>query len=163
MSCGDTIARENGATKQQLNLIKTMLCTVCAFESKDMTRSEHGRCAKAAGELAEGGASQDEIAIRAERLGWNFKPSVVANERTHDMASLVKVSGGKTPARAIQFTDPDGQRRTIRLGKVGLEPAREFKRKVEALLSRSITNQPPDAQTSAWVAGLPDKMHAKLA
>jgi len=79
------------------------------------------------------------------------------------MASLVKVSSGKVPARAVQFTDPDGNRRTIRLGKCGLEPAREFKRKVEILLSHTITNAPLDAQTSAWVAGLLDKVHAKLA
>lgn len=34
---------------------------------------------------------------------------------------------------------------------------------MEALLSGRITNQPPDAQLSAWLAGLPDKIHAKLA
>ncbi len=65
------------------------------------------------------------------------------------MASLIKVSGGKVPARAIQFTDRDSVRRTVRLGKVGLEEGREFKRKVESLLSWSITNQSPDAQLSA--------------
>ena len=39
---------------------------------------------------------------------------------------------------------------------------RELKRKVELLLSAKITNQAPDAQISAWLADLPDKMHAKL-
>ncbi len=67
------------------------------------------------------------------------------------------------PGRAVQFTDADGNRRTIRLGKVALEAARESKRKVESLLSWAITNQRPDAQMSAWLAGLSDKMHAKLA
>ncbi len=62
------------------------------------------------------------------------------------MASVIKTSGGKMPGRAIQFTDADGNRRTIRLGKVGLEAAREFKRKVESLLSWAITNQRPDAR-----------------
>ncbi len=79
------------------------------------------------------------------------------------MASVIKTSGGKMPGRAVQFSDASGDRRTIRLGKVGLEAAREFKRKVESLLSWSITNQSPDAQTSAWLAGLSDKMHGKLA
>lgn len=79
------------------------------------------------------------------------------------MASLIKTGRGKIPGRAIQFMDEHGNRRTIRLGKVGLEPAREFKRRVEALLSGRITNQPPVTHLSAWLAGLPDKMHAKLA
>jgi len=79
------------------------------------------------------------------------------------MASLIRLSRGKVPSRAIQFTDPQGDRRTIHLGKVGLEAAREFKRKVEKLLAWSITNDAPDAQTSAWLAGLADPMYAKLA
>lgn len=78
------------------------------------------------------------------------------------MASLIKTSRGKMPGRAVQFTDPEGRRRTIRLGPIGLEPAREFKRKVESLLSWSIANRSPDPQTAAWLAGISDKMHAKL-
>jgi hypothetical protein len=79
------------------------------------------------------------------------------------VASLIKTSRGKVPSRVVQFTDLAGERRTIRLGKVGLDAAREFKNKVEALLSCSITNTPPDVQTSGWLAGLSDDMHSKLA
>ncbi len=79
------------------------------------------------------------------------------------MASLIKTSAGETPGRAIQFTHPDGKRRTITLGRVGLEPARKVKTKVEALLSCLITNSTPDAEVSAWLAGLSDTMHGKLA
>ena len=79
------------------------------------------------------------------------------------MASLIKTIGGKKPSRAVQFTDVDGDRRTVRLGKVGLEPARRFKTKLEALLSSRITGSSPDVETSAWLAGLSDIMHAKLA
>ena len=78
------------------------------------------------------------------------------------MASLFKQGGGKKPNRAIQFTDGNGDRRTIRLGPVGLVPAREFKRKVEILLSHCLTNAPLDTQASAWLAGLPDTMYDKL-
>jgi len=34
---------------------------------------------------------------------------------------------------------------------------------VETLLSCGITNTPPDVLTSAWMTGLPDEVHAKLA
>jgi integrase len=57
---------------------------------------------------------------------------------------------------------PNGSRETIRLGKIGLEAGRTFKTKVEDLLSCAITNTAPDVQTSAWLAGLPDEIHAKL-
>jgi len=79
------------------------------------------------------------------------------------VASLIKTSRGKVPSRAVQFTDFAGERRTIRLGKVGLDAAREFKNKVETLLSCSITNTPPDVQTSGWLAGLSGDIHSKLA
>lgn len=62
----------------------------------------------------------------------------------------------------IQFVDGNGNRRTIRLGKVHLEPAKEFKRKVESLLSHTITGTPLDVQTSTWLARLPDTMYEKL-
>ncbi len=78
------------------------------------------------------------------------------------MASLIKTTGGKVPSRAIQFADRDGKRRTIRLGKCGLEAARRFKTRVERLLSCVITNTPFDVETSTWLAGLSDKMHARL-
>ena len=79
------------------------------------------------------------------------------------MASLIKVGSGKVPPRAVQFVDVDRRRRTIRLGKVGLVAGREFKGKVEGLLSYRILNQPPDAQISEWLSGLPDETHQKLA
>ena len=78
------------------------------------------------------------------------------------MASLTKTGKGKTPSRMIQFVDGNGKRRTIRLGKVHLEPAKEFKRKVESLLSHIITGTPLDVQTSTWLARLPDAIHEKL-
>lgn len=53
----------------------------------------------------------------------------------------------KVPSRAIQFTDPrSGGRSTIRLGKVSLEAACEFKRRVEALIACIGTNTGPDTQ-----------------
>jgi len=79
------------------------------------------------------------------------------------MASLIKVSGGKVPSRAIQFVNAAGERKTIRIGKCGLEQARTFKQNVERLLACKTLGAPPDLQLAAWVADLPDDMHEKLA
>ncbi len=79
------------------------------------------------------------------------------------MASLIKTGNGKSPSRAIQFTNGEGDRKTIRLGKIGLANARVFKNQVELLVSCSITNTALSVELSTWLVGLPDSMHAKLA
>ncbi len=79
------------------------------------------------------------------------------------MASVTRIGRSKRPPRAVQFVAPDGVRKTIRVGPVGYETALDFKRKVEKLLAWSITNEAPDAQTATWLAGLPARIHARLA
>ena len=80
------------------------------------------------------------------------------------MASLTTTKGdGKKPNRRVQFTDGDGIRRTIHLGRIGLPAAREIKNRVEAILSHRIAGNAPGADLSAWLAALPDKLHARLA
>ena len=81
------------------------------------------------------------------------------------MASLTKTKKNprdKSWIFSIQFYI-DGQRRTIRLGRCGQRAADEFKRQVETLVSLRATNTAPDAPTSAWLFGLPDAMHERLA
>ena len=48
------------------------------------------------------------------------------------MASIIKDPGGR---RRIQFTDADGSRRTIRLGRCSQRDATAFRVRVEALAS----------------------------
>ncbi len=79
------------------------------------------------------------------------------------MASLFKVGSGKTPLRVIQFDDLKGERKTIRLGRVKHEDAKEFMSRFESLLSAAVMNVTPKPEVSEWVAGLSDDMHAKLA
>ena len=58
------------------------------------------------------------------------------------MASLQKLSGGKRPIRAIDFTDSrDGKRKRIRLGKVSHDDALEYKRWIERLISAKLLAQ----------------------
>ncbi len=75
------------------------------------------------------------------------------------MASIVKDGDG---LKRIQVVCPDGQRRAIRLGKVSMKQAEAFKVKVESLIGGTITGSIDD-ETSRWLAGLDEKMHARLA
>ncbi len=76
------------------------------------------------------------------------------------MASIARDPGGR---KRILFIDPNGTRRTIRLGKVELRHAELVRVKVEALLSATITRHPPGRETSDWVRSLGDELHSKIA
>jgi len=56
----------------------------------------------------------------------------------------------------------DGSRRTIRVGKLTRPQAERVKAKVESLIGGLIAGGVVDDETSRWVAGLPDAMHARL-
>lgn len=76
------------------------------------------------------------------------------------MASIGNDSNGR---KRILFISPDGKRKTIRLGRADLKQATAAKLKIEALVSAAITGGPPDDETSRWLAGLGDKLYARLA
>ncbi len=75
------------------------------------------------------------------------------------MASICDDGGG---LKRILIVCPDGIRRPIRLGKCSAKQAQTFRVRVEALVSACITGSMDD-ETSRWLAGLDDKMHARLA
>jgi integrase len=64
--------------------------------------------------------------------------------------------------RRILFVAGDGSRKTLRLGKATMKQAEAAKIKIEALVGAAITGSLDD-ETSRWVAGLDDRMHARLA
>lgn len=77
------------------------------------------------------------------------------------MASL---STDKRGNRSIQFTSPaDRKRKSVRLGKVPLKAAEPLRGRVEALVYALAAKSPPNRETGAWVASLPDATHAKFA
>ena len=76
------------------------------------------------------------------------------------MASISKDPNGR---KRVLFVNGDGERKTIRLGKMSLPDAREVKSKVEAILSANISRRAFDNPTAAWVADIPDSLAAKLA
>lgn len=76
------------------------------------------------------------------------------------MASLANDSNGH---RRILFSDTDGKRKTIRLGKMTKKDAEGVRVKVESLLGSKVSGHTVPQETSRWVAQLGDKLHEKLA
>ena len=75
------------------------------------------------------------------------------------MATLYSESSG---GRRIQF-HLNGQRKSIRLGKLTQRQAESVRVKIEGLVAAKQSNLPMDGETSAWLAQLADEFHAKLA
>jgi integrase len=76
------------------------------------------------------------------------------------MASLSNDPNG---TRRILFYDTDGNRKTLRLGKITQRQGEQVKLRVEILLGAKRTGTAVDDETSRWVAGLSDDLHARLA
>ncbi len=76
------------------------------------------------------------------------------------MASLANDPAG---TRRILFVDPDGRRRTIRLGKLPKRDAQAVRTRVEALLAAKIAGQPIDRDTARWLGSVGQTLHDKLA
>jgi integrase len=75
------------------------------------------------------------------------------------MASL---SRDKNGSKRILFSDGNGTRQTIRLGKVPVKAAESFLARVERLIAFLRTGTAIDGQTAHWLADLPDDIHARL-
>jgi len=76
------------------------------------------------------------------------------------MASVVNRPNGR---REIQYTDANGKRQTIRLGKMPKRDAEGIKTRVEHLLTAKISKQPIEGNTAKWVASLDDTLSKRLA
>lgn len=76
------------------------------------------------------------------------------------MASVVTYGNG---LRRIDFlTEPNGPRRSIRLGRVTKRSAERIMAHVEALIADRMTGAPHSDETSRWLAGLDERMLARL-
>ncbi|MCH7687456.1 MAG: integrase, partial [Planctomycetes bacterium] len=61
---------------------------------------------------------------------------------------MASISTDKSGRRRLQFTDPNGRRHTVRLGKIPKRTAEAIKTRVEHLLTAQISKQPIDVETS---------------
>ena len=76
------------------------------------------------------------------------------------MASIVKDPNGR---KRILFVGPTESGTPVRLGKASIKQAEAVKVKLEQLVAAAMTRSPPDDETSRWMAGLDDAMHARVA
>jgi len=76
------------------------------------------------------------------------------------MASITTRQSGQ---RFITFTDRQGQRRMIYLGKIARRYAERLRVAVEDLLAAAFTGHVPSEETTRWLVGLDDRMAGKLA
>ena len=76
------------------------------------------------------------------------------------MASLANDPGGR---RRILFVDTDGNRKTIRLGKMSKRQAEAVKLRVEDLVASKLSGGTPSDETARWVAGISVELADKLA
>jgi len=76
---------------------------------------------------------------------------------------MASIATDPTGNRRIVFKAADKKRRTIRLGKAPLKYVQDVSRKVEALNSAAIMQQPVEDSVAKWVAGLDSALHDKLA
>ncbi len=75
---------------------------------------------------------------------------------------MASISRDKNGTKRVLFTDGDGQRRSVRLGRVQIKHAETFRLRIEALLATKELHQSPDADLSAWLRDLPDRMYSRL-
>ena len=75
------------------------------------------------------------------------------------MATLYKE---KNSTYRIQFFDGNGNRPSIRLGKVPKKTAETFLSRVEEMIHCRLAGQSPSSETSSWLGGLPNDTLAKL-
>ncbi len=75
------------------------------------------------------------------------------------MASVVCDPNGR---KRIQFTDRDGERRTVRLGQASKKTANAYCEKIEKVLEAQFANTALDPEVAKWVAALGDVMHGRF-
>lgn len=75
------------------------------------------------------------------------------------MASISRSADGR---RRIQFTGPDGIRKTLRLGQVSQRTADSIRRRVELLLVARTTGDAVDVETATWLRDIGDDLHKRI-
>ncbi len=76
------------------------------------------------------------------------------------MASIIGYDGG---LKRIDFVPtPNGQRKSLRLGRVSVKVAEVWQAKIEAIIGDKNANRPHDAEVSKWLGGLDESMLARM-
>ena len=75
------------------------------------------------------------------------------------MASICKLPNGR---KALQFTGPDGTRKTLRLGRLHMTTARTVKTHVESILSARAAGVPIADEQAKWLGEVGDVLHDRM-
>lgn len=75
---------------------------------------------------------------------------------------MASIATDPAKRRRIQFSDQDGKRQTLRLGKVSMKQCELVRGHVEELANAKAANTAVPKATVDWVAGLGDVLHARL-
>ena len=75
---------------------------------------------------------------------------------------MASISTSANGLRRIDFTNADGIRKTIRLGRVTKKDAETILGKVEAINAAKISRTSIDNDTAQWLSELPDKLYGRL-
>ncbi len=76
---------------------------------------------------------------------------------------MASISTDKSGNRRIIFTNGDGKRTSIYVGKLRMRDTETIANKIEALLSAKSSRRPMEPDLAAWVADVPDWLAEKLA
>jgi integrase len=76
---------------------------------------------------------------------------------------MASISTSKTGARRLLFFNADGERKSLHLGKVPKKQATTIQSHVEAIVAAHAAKMSPPIETSTWLGGISDRLHAKLA
>jgi len=76
------------------------------------------------------------------------------------MASLANDPGGR---RRILFVDTEGNRKTIRLGKMSKRQAEAVKLRIEDLAASKLSGGTPSDETARWIASIDETLRNRLA
>lgn len=74
------------------------------------------------------------------------------------MAGVINRNGRK----AVQFSSPDGKRKTISLGKMSAKDADAIASKIDAIIASHLSQRAVDPDVAKWIAKLPVRLADKL-
>jgi len=76
------------------------------------------------------------------------------------MSAIIKRSNGSFE---IRYSDADGKRRSLYVGKIPKRDAESIGSKVDHIVGRQVTGGSPDHPVNEWLSTLPERLYTKLA
>ena len=75
---------------------------------------------------------------------------------------MASISTDATGNRKIQFSDGNGQRKIVRIGKLPMKAAETILAKIESLLESNLSRRSLTPEVAIWVGEIPDVLAKRL-